>query len=228
MKRSFVRDHPVWGKPECPIGHGFLEASMNFPEDRERFESIFGLELELLQQTHSAEYVRVPSENESRRADAWVFERKGERKAYGILTADCTPVIVVGKTLVSVLHLGWRGASNGLLMRVLEEFPQGPVELLIGPRAQSCCYEVDTDIVDELWVAWMKLGGGRGDTEFLKPKASGKLSLNLDALLRRQAQCTHEASIQSVPACTMCSPDFFSFRRQGAAAGRQLSFATPR
>lgn len=127
-----------------------------------------------------------------------------------VFAADCLPVAVAGPGGVAMLHCGWRGLAAGILARGVAAVEA--TDAAIGPGIGLCCYEVG----DEVLAAFAPLGEG---------VAAGRM-LDLPGVARR---LLHEAGVERVAAagvCTRCDEDrFFSYRREGEAAGRQAGVA---
>jgi copper oxidase (laccase) domain-containing protein len=107
-------------------------------------------------------------------------------------------------------------------MFALREFSQHglrpeQLEILIGPAAGVCCYEVGPDLIEILKQSWGETGLVRREDKFY---------FNLAALLREQALSwgLRPEAIACAQVCTICDFRFFSFRRQKDLSGRQLSF----
>ncbi len=148
-----------------------------------------------------------------------------------IRTADCVPILLAARdgSFVAAVHAGWRGTAQRIVRRVvraLEE--QGcPPDTLVaaaGPSIGPCCYpvspEVATAVADASGVA----------VETIARCEPGQVRLDLGAANRRQLLDAGipEESIHRAPWCTACEAElFFSYRREGAAAGRQLSLIGP-
>lgn len=135
--------------------------------------------------------------------------------APAVLTADCVPVAVVGEAAVLMLHAGWRGLAGGIIgegVRALRELDSGgELTAAIGPGAGPCCYEVG----DEVRASF----GHRA--EHLRD--SGTLDLKgiaTEDLMRSGATTVHDIGL-----CTICSPRFFSHRRDRGVTGRQAGVA---
>jgi YfiH family protein len=131
-----------------------------------------------------------------------------------VLVADCVPVLLwrADGRRVGAVHAGWRGLVDGILANAITAMgTRSPVQAAIGPCAGPCCYEVD----DEL--------AARFADEFGQQVVAGR---HVDL-----PQATRHALVQSGVAdadihldgsCTICTPErFFSYRRDGAATGRQ-------
>lgn len=110
-----------------------------------------GARLVTVHQVHSAEAVIVtePFAEEARpHADALVTDRPG--LALGILTADCTPVLLAdGKAgVIGAAHAGWKGALGGVIASVvgrMEELgaSRERIAAAVGPTIARKSYEVD-------------------------------------------------------------------------------------
>ncbi len=138
--------------------------------------------------------------------------------ALTVRTADCLPVVVAGGGVVAALHCGWRSLVGDILgkcvRRFLVDFGVAAHELqaVIGVGIGPCHYTVGSDVatalaavpvVDESWYA-----NGRAD---LAAWARGRLV----------AAGVARGAIRTLSGCTVCSAHHHSFRRDGAAAGRQ-------
>lgn len=156
---------------------------------------------------------------------AWE-ERDGDRPAFQAdghavaapsiaamaLVADCVPVLLGARGAVASLHAGWRGLATGVLeegMRALRDVGgQGKVVAWIGPCAGVCCYEAG----EEVHVAF---GGAH---------RHGR-RIDLRAIARDRLFAGGAAEVRDVEGCTICDERYFSFRREGTAAGRQAGLA---
>jgi polyphenol oxidase len=159
-------------------------------------------------------------------ADGWICNLTAPggvtaRRSFGIMTADCAPVIIRQDPLVSILHCGWRGVAGGIIegavhrMRsIAGEASSGlkPATAAIGPCAGGCCYEIGPELQDALGEDGIEM---RGDRLYLDVATSIAARLN-------------RLNIESAKSeiCTICDTRFFSHRRQAQSAGRQLSFVT--
>jgi YfiH family protein len=176
-------------------------------------------------QVHGAVVVSADEAGDLGEADACVATRPGV--SVGIVTADCVPVLVAaGDRAVGAVHAGWRGLASGVIPRALEEIrrvaPGASLVAAIGPAIGPCCYEVDAPVIDAMRerfgeAAGPALGSGR----------AGHAQLDLTLLAREALRRggVPEVSIGAVEACTHCDSErFHSFRRDGAGAGRLLSW----
>ena len=89
----------------------------------------------------------------------------------------------------------------------------GELVAALGPAILPCCYEVGPEVLEAVGIA-----------------ARGPGRLDLHACNRRQLReaGVPEGSIHAAPWCTRCRSDlFFSFRREGGAAGRLMAVIGP-
>tara|TARA_R110002072_G_scaffold1989_3_gene16506 strand:+ start:72011 stop:72604 length:594 start_codon:yes stop_codon:yes gene_type:complete len=123
-----------------------------------------------------------------------------------IKTADCLPIVMIGKNGVAHLHAGWRGLSSKIYQhKLIEEIE--PIEYYIGPHIKDCCFEVQSDFLanfpndkelflkknDKIYFSLTKKA--QKDLEYLYPKIKGSIAKE----------------------CTCCAREFFSYRRDATA-----------
>ena len=70
----------------------------------------------------------------------------------GILTADCAPIIVIGKKNFGIIHVGWRGAFSDIIKNTVKTFisigeTNDDLNFFIGPHIQKKSFEVKNDFV---------------------------------------------------------------------------------
>lgn len=129
-----------------------------------------------------------------------------------VLTADCLPVALGATGAVAMVHTGWRGLAAGVLeegVRAVRELGgEDDIVAIIGPGAGACCYEVG----EEVHAAF---GGAH--------RAQGPHTGNIDlkAIARDKLLAVGVTKVQDIAMCTICDERFFSYRREGARAGRQ-------
>lgn len=69
-------------------------------------------------------------------------------KPMAIKTADCLPVLIMGRKGAALVHAGWRGLKNGILTK--REFDIiKPMSAFIGPSISSEFYEVSESFRSE-------------------------------------------------------------------------------
>jgi hypothetical protein len=123
------------------------------------------------------------------------------------------------------LHAGWRGSLAGIAavaLRMAEaELAISPAEwqVALGPSIGGCCYEVEAEIgrqfVDR-WGAMPDAWQPAGDHGQLDLRGANRAVLIANGV--------RPEAIIDVGPCTSCASDeFYSHRRSGGRAGRQLS-----
>jgi purine-nucleoside/S-methyl-5'-thioadenosine phosphorylase / adenosine deaminase len=129
-----------------------------------------------------------------------------------VLAADCIPVVLGAQGAVAAVHAGWRGLSAGTLeqgvLALRDVGGTGEVVAVVGPCAGACCYEVGEDV----------------HASFGEEHRSGRL-IDLRAIAHDRLFAAGVAEVRDVDACTICDERFFSYRREGARAGRQAAVA---
>jgi purine-nucleoside/S-methyl-5'-thioadenosine phosphorylase / adenosine deaminase len=176
-------------------------------------------------QVHGARVVRADDEATLGEADAALATRPGV--AVGVATADCVPVLIAAGSAVAAVHAGWRGLAQGVIPRALEALreaaPGAEPVAAVGPCIGPCCYEVDAPVLDALGARF-----GAGLDAALRPARPGHVLLDLSWLAREALGRAGVAAARVgtlAGACTRCdAARFHSFRRDGAAAGRLLSW----
>ena len=168
----------------------------------------------LMRQVHGAEVVVVQDAGgEIPRCDGLVTSTPGV--ALCVRVGDCVPIVLADadRGVVGVAHAGRSGVRAGIVAHTVRRMRAIGSEQLtawVGPHVCGGCYEVPADM--------------RADVSAEVPAAFavttwGTPSLDLGAAV--QAQLTDEGvSTRDVSRCTRESPDLYSHRRDGAAAGR--------
>ncbi|MEO6402883.1 MAG: peptidoglycan editing factor PgeF [Vicinamibacteria bacterium] len=178
-------------------------------------------EVYFLRQVHGATIVTTPW-SEPPDADGSFTDSAGVILA--IETADCLPVLIVDpvKRRVAAAHAGWRGtvahvAQRAALALIATGSRAEDLLASLGPAMGACCYEVGPDVEDAF--------GPEGARFFVPGRAERK---NLDKVAANRAQLEaaglKPTNIDSLNLCTRDREDmFFSYRRDGANAGRMIS-----
>ena len=133
-----------------------------------------------------------------------------------VLTADCLPVALGCGGAVAAVHAGWRGLAAGVLeegVRAVQEVGGSDETVaIIGPGAGPCCYEVGED-VHAAFAGSHRIG--------IPPTRR----IDLKAIARDRLLAIGVTEVNDLAACTICDERFFSYRREGARAGRQGAVA---
>jgi len=149
----------------------------------------------------------------------------------GIKTADCLPILLADKAgmFVGVVHAGWRGTALGILLKVLAflssrlKIQGGDIFIAIGPGIGACCLEVDIPVREQ----FKKNGQGETWDLYAREGRAGHWQLDIKAINQHQAlqAGVRQTRIDVLPYCSSCDRDYFySYRKEGLAAGRQVSY----
>jgi YfiH family protein len=174
-------------------------------------------------QVHGALVARAVGDIEAVRqldSDAVVASQPA---AAGVRVADCVPVLVgaLETGSVAAIHAGWRGVVQGVIPAALEELGRdGRTRFVaaIGPCIGPCCFEVGDDVAAQIESA---SEGAAVVARRLGAKCYVDLRRAVRAQLVRGGLADED--VDDVAGCTRCDASrFFSFRRDGADAGRHL------
>jgi YfiH family protein len=129
-----------------------------------------------------------------------------------VLGADCLPVALGCDGAVAMVHAGWRGLAAGVLeegVRAVRDLGAGEeIVAIVGPGAGACCYEVGEEV----------------HSAFAGAHRHGR-NIDLQAIAHDRLSAAGVADVRVVAACAVCDERFFSYRREGARAGRQAGVA---
>jgi len=140
----------------------------------------------------------------------------GEQVGYGIATADCVPVILRGASGWGLVHAGWRGLANGIVAKValaLGDVREGVVFACAGGDV----YEVGAEVIEAI-----------GITASYRPRVNGKFLLDTAETASAQIRTIlADKPVEISGICTITDRRFHSHRRDGARAGRSITFVAP-
>jgi polyphenol oxidase len=159
------------------------------------------------------------------KADAAVSAAPGS--VLSVLTADCAPVALVAPGAVAAVHAGWRGLAAGVLEGAVAELRQrtsrqrtsAPITAVLGPCIHAGCYEFSAADLEPI-VA--RLG-----PEVQGKTAAGGLALDLPRAVHLALAAAGVSDVTDVDVCTACSPDHFSYRRDGTTGLQTMLVAAP-
>ena len=142
---------------------------------------------------------------------------RAPRIAAVVATADCVPILVIGRDAVAV-HAGWRGIVAGIVPRAIEALAPGePLAAWIGPAIGPCCYEVGEEVartVEAACAAPVRAG--------VSP--AGRPHIDLRRAVAAQLVAAGVGTVHVIDQCTRCRPEWLSsHRRDGELAGRNLA-----
>ena len=150
--------------------------------------------------------------------DAFITDQKNIPLA--IFTADCLSVFLFDpvKQAIGLVHAGWRGTKDDVSGKAVnfmkERFDSDPRDLLaaFGPLLAECCYEVTSEFKEYFERGIIQ----KNDRLYFDLRAVNKEQLLGEGLKL--------ANISYLSDCTACKNEkYFSFRKEGSSAGRQMS-----
>lgn len=161
------------------------------------------------------------------------FEKQGDfiitnipNLPIGILTADCLPIIFYDSTnnTTAIAHAGWRGTVGNICEKVVTAMTSTfkssveNIEVYFGPCAKICCYEVDENFHTNIQDSDLK--------EKTLLKKNNKTYFNIpyyNKLLLEECNIFNINIENNI--CTICSNNFWSYRRDKEKSGLQISLA---
>jgi YfiH family protein len=151
-----------------------------------------------------------------------------------VISADCPLILLYDsdRPAIGVIHASWRCTFGGIIgktVRMMGEcFGTNPARIYagIGPGAGPCCYEIDDAFIQTISSRPELLPYVVEDDTY--DDKNGKNEKNVrkhfDLFSAGRGELVRAglpgSQIEVMGICTICNENFFSFRRQGAAAGR--------
>ena len=228
---------------ETPLGHEILNENFyilfgNSNIDYDNYKDILNtrlgenLKFQAVDQVHGdGVYVCGEESPEQTEADAILLKEVGQ---CGIIkTADCLPIALTNSITkeAAIVHAGWRGVYNGILLKALQLFvDQKPenLKLYIGPHISFYSYQVGPDLFNMFAEKFSFLTEGiHFNKDLLSPQ---HYKLNLQEILITHLETELGSEIYCIRSQinTISHPLFHSFREKGEQAGRNLSFLVKR
>lgn len=182
-----------------------------------------------LRQTHSNRVITrtaPPTPGERLDADAHVTNVPG--LLLGILTADCTPILLADRAagVVGAAHAGWKGAIDGIIgntvaaMVALGATPTNIVAA-IGPTISQANYEVGPQFMAD-FLALHPTGA-----EYFVTPHNGREHFDLPGFVAGEWHRAGVGKIEDLALCTYAHTDrYFSHRyatHHGTTTGRQIA-----
>ena len=119
-----------------------------------------------------------------------------------ILTADCVPIVLLGKDKHVVIHAGWRGLAQNILANDLVK-SINPIYAFIGPHIRPEHYEVQSDFLSNF------PHFSEAFTEH-----HGKIYFNMEYVATRQLKDAYPGIVvEDCGLCTFSNLKFHSYRR---------------
>ncbi len=212
---------------------------LNFPPNTNIFDHSYFVPLQkmmqldqvlFLKQTHSASGFVCNEDNVSHVRS---FKDEGDflitdvpHIGLGIMTADCLPIVLYDSRnhAVAIVHAGWRGSAQGVVLRALEFMQHeygtdlGHLQVFFGPSAKICCYQVGEDLMAQFdnYPYAVNTFQWHGEELFFDLPGFNKLQLESVGMKKESFHLGYSI-------CTICNDKFYSYRRQKEQAGRQMT-----
>lgn len=147
-----------------------------------------------------------------------------------IKTADCLPILFADQKGVLALHAGWRGLVKDFILKVIQKKFSSSLPSLsvaIGPHIQKENFEVEADVGKKIANCYKKYFPyiGKAHPVFFPHKNPKKRYVSLKALAYTQLLFSglKPSQIFLSSEDSFSSPLYASYRKNGKAAGRQIS-----
>ena len=105
----------------------------------------------LMNQVHSNKIFFIDKiNNKTLNGDGIISNRRD--LILGVLTADCAPIVILGKKYFGIIHAGWKGAFSGIIENAINLFfKKGEFEkdifVDVGPHLKKNSFEVKKDFL---------------------------------------------------------------------------------
>jgi polyphenol oxidase len=204
-----------WGDEPEAVAENLRRVAHAAGFERERLVSV--------RQVHGSVVLAADEVDASSEADAlWSGRMRADPRAVvGVLTADCVPILLCDReaNVVAAAHSGWKGTVANIAARTVERLlAAGAIaeQLLaaIGPCIEVAAFEVGEEVAKQF------------DARFVDRERGPKPHVDLVACVRAQLEDAGIPAnqIERVGGCTHADPElYFSYRRDGAGIGQQLS-----
>ena len=135
--------------------HNNEEKPENVEENRKIIKKKFckTKKIILLNQIHSNKVIFINKKIPNNiTADGVITNRKD--LCLGILTADCAPIIILGKENFGIIHAGWKGAFKDIIKNAVKIFnsrgeDSRKLNFFIGPHIKKKSFEVKKDFISK-------------------------------------------------------------------------------
>lgn len=181
------------------FNYGFKQGQFKVYDECPNFKNLV-----LINQTHSNIIIEFNGELISdQEADGVIGSYKDlEHFSFGIKTADCLPILLLGQNKFALIHAGWRGLNNKILMHSLL-VEVNPNIALIGPSIYQDSFEVTPEFRSHF-----------PNSKENFTEVNGQLRFNLQDEAKTQIQ-NKFSQIQFIDPCicTYKNLEYRSFRR---------------
>ena len=172
-----------------------------------------------VRQVHGSDIVDVSSSSLDAEADAIVCYERGVLLC--VRVADCCGIVVYhpGESIVACIHSGWRGTRHGIAQRTVNRLVHDTgiaadeFMIWLSACASGEAYEVRSDVQQHFPDHCRSLDEER----FLFDNRSALRQQLIDVGVS-------EENIRTSESCTIKDTRYHSYRRDGAASGRNIVF----
>lgn len=154
--------------------------------------------VKIVKQVHSNIVVNENEANMEVEADGLIGSSDSP---LAVLTADCIPLVLIGKNSHAVVHAGWKGLHNNILGHQQIK-SMNPTYVLLGPHIRVSNYEVQTDFKNNF----------PGSYSFLEKKNQLFFDLTKEVITQLKTLYPN-IEISDCDICTYANEHFASFRR---------------
>jgi YfiH family protein len=177
--------------------------------NRKLLNSLTSLDrLQFMDQVHGNKVFRVTADtNQVPEVDALVTTEKSIGLV--VMVADCLPILLDGGAVIGAVHVGRRGALNGIIGKTVGLMvAQGGVNIkaMIGPAICGKCYEVDEESYKSA-IAQAPIGD------------AGFRHIDIRKIAIKELE-ELGCFVENIDICTKENENYFSYRRDGQT-GRQ-------
>jgi YfiH family protein len=184
-------------------------SSLDSPVENEvenKLTNLIGKPVVFMKQSHSDLVSEVSDTSVTPDADGLVTTNRDI--ALAVRVADCLPLLLISNESVAAVHVGRKGLLNQVALNAVKKMRQlGSTQItgLVGPHICGKCYEVNSQMYDEIVKD--------------HPATGGKVNhLNLFAGLESQL---NGIKLTNLSLCTKENPEYFSYRA-GDKSARQV------
>lgn len=174
-------------------------------------EKLIGKPVQFMQQTHGNNLFVVKNiDRVTEDTDSLITSSK--EVALAVRVADCIPLLLQSESLIAAVHVGRKGLINNIAAKTVAKMKTlgaNKISGLVGPHICGKCYEVGTEMAEEIHKTHPATGGKKGH-------------LNLFAGLKDQIK---DVLLESVNICTKENKNYFSYRN-ASESGRQVGVIT--
>jgi YfiH family protein len=209
------------------FGTGLGDADSNITQNMHRLiESVARLSMpHQAIQVHESGLLWCRGKGKTHQQQADILMTDQPDTAVCVRVADCLPILLAEPEsgIVAAVHAGWRGTAAGIVKHAIQSMLEHGAKskkmlASLGPCIGSCCFAIGKDTADAL------TSSAAGAAAFIDHASGTHADLAEINRLQLLEAGLGESHIELNRACTACEHErFFSFRRDGKRAGRQLA-----